>query len=143
MAAINLNSNLKEIEIIRNGKNEGVIYFDPSDVSILNRLHEVMKKCDEEYKAFTAKAATLDPEQALDEMVRVDKLLRSYMNYAFNADIDEIVFGEAFCFNSKGGVTMLEQFLNEALKICDKEMSAEAKRAEARTNKYLDKYKKK
>ena len=61
---------------------------------------------------------------------------------AFDYPCSDVVFGNSYFFTSKNGVSMLEQFIDGAMKIISDEISKESKEAEARQAKYLEKYKK-
>lgn len=141
MLNIELKTNLKEIEITRNGKTAGSIYFDPSDASILTRLKNLREYADGLYKEITEHKSE-DVEESLAIIDDIDKRLRKALDVAFDYPCSDVVFGNSYFFTSKNGVSMLEQFIEGAMKIISEEISKESKEAEARQSKYLEKYKK-
>lgn len=124
---------------MRNGEKVGSIFFSPTDISIIKRLREVKEKLSQiEVKPDIEK----DIDAAIAEADRVDKMLREYVDYAFDYPCSDIVFGSGYSFSSFKGTSALEQFLNAAMEIVSKEMKTEAEAAQKRQAKYLDKYKK-
>lgn len=136
---INTQTNRKEIEIQRDGERVGFIYFDPADISIIKRLREAQTKL---AKLDVAINKEDDIETLLAEADKIDKELRSAIDYAFGYPCSDIVFGAGYSFTTHGGVSALEQFLSGAIDIISKEMNAEAKASQKRQDKYLAKYKK-
>ena len=143
MPNIDLSSNLQEITITRNGKDVGVIYFDPTDSAILSRLNDIredIKVMHEELRDYAATEHTQDEQ--FDKIKELDHILRGKIDYAFDYPCSEVVFGNSFVFTSKGGVTQLEQFIDGAAKIITNAIDKETKAAQKRQAKYLDRYKK-
>lgn len=141
MLNIEINSNLKEIEITRNGKSAGSIYFDPSDAAILTRLKNLREYANGLYKEITEYKSE-DVEDSLAKVEDIDKRLRAALDTAFDYPCSDVVFGNSYFFTSKNGVSMLEQFIEGAMKIIADEIGREGAEAEARQAKYLDKYRK-
>lgn len=138
MAAINIQTNRKEIEIQKDGVIVGSVFFSPGDPSIINRLNEVREKV----KGIGMNIQEDDPvEVMLAEANRVDGELRTLIDYAFDYPCSDVVFGGGFSFSTANGVSQMEQFLDGAMAIINKEMTEEAKAAEKRQAKYLSKYK--
>ena len=137
---ISVNSARKEIEIIRDGQNVGSVFFSPADTAILSRLKEVQVKAQ---KIGAEIPEDADTEQALEIAKRVDKELREALDWAFDYPCSDVVFGNSFAFTTSNGVTMLEQFLDGAMKYISAELSSETKAAQKRQEKYLAKYQKK
>ena len=137
---ISVSSARKEIEIIRDGQNVGGVYFSPSDTAILSRLREVQEKA----QSISAEIPEdMDTEQALEIAKRVDKELREALDWAFDYPCSDVIFGNSFAFTTANGISMLEQFLDGAVKYINAELSSETKAAKKRQDKYLAKYQKK
>ena len=137
MASISVSTGKKEIEIIRDGENVGSIYFSPADSSLIPRLNEAQKKL----------AALKPPEaESVDDKInaldQLDKEARQILDEAFDYPCSDIIFGKSFTFTTHLGASMLEQFLDGALKIIKAETEAEHKKAQAKREKYTAKYKK-
>lgn len=137
--AINTDTNRKEIEITRNGETVGSIFFSPSDMSIVKRLHESQTKLKDINVEINADT---DIDTALAEADRIDAELRAIVDYAFDYPCSDIVFGGGYCFTPCNGVSAIEQFLTAAVDIISAAVSYEADASKARQEKYLAKYKK-
>ena len=138
MATIEVNTNRKEIEIVRDGQNVGSIFFSPSDTSIIARLSEAEKRINGLVFSDEAKNSV---EEMVAEMKRCDGVIRDSIDYAFGYPVSEVVFGDSFSYTTDNGVSAVEQFLRGAMDYIEKELGAEVKKAKARQDKYLKKYK--
>lgn len=102
MASISIETNRKEIEVMRDGEKVGSIYFDASDQGILARLYAV---CDQ------AKHIQLKKTDNADELFadyrRIETELRAAVDEAFDCPCCDIVFGTASCFATANGVSQL------------------------------------
>lgn len=137
MATLKLETNVEEIDIERNGKHLGTVSIDLTDVGLLNRLRKAAEKSQTEYNAMQERAGSLSGEEMLDEMERVDALIRALVDEALQSNVSDIVFGDLYCFTSKNGVTLLEQFLNGVLDMFGDRTKAESEKLD----KHLAKYK--
>lgn len=137
--SINTDTGLREIEITRNGKHVGNIYFSPSDPSIIKRLRKAGEKIQEITLNIDEEA---DFEAQLAEADRIDNELRQLVDYAFDYPCSEVVFGNSYSFTPHKGVSAIEQFLTAAIDIISAEIDAEADASKARQDKYLSKYRK-
>lgn len=135
---IETKTNIKEIEVTRNGKAVGSIYFSPADVSILKRLRDAQSKIQE----IDVSASGGDVDALLREADRIDGELRKIIDEAFEYPCSDVVFGGSYCFTSCNGVSALEQFLTAAIGIIEDEITAEAEASKSRQEKYLAKYEK-
>lgn len=135
--SINTDTGLREIEITRNGKFVGNIYFSPSDPSIIKRLREAGEKI-QKITMNVDDGAGIDEQLA--EADRIDNELRQLVDYAFDYPCSEIVFGNGYSFTPHNGVSAVEQFLTAAIEIVNAEINAEAEASQARQDKYLSKY---
>lgn len=140
MASISLNTGKKTIDIEKDGKVVGFIEFSPADPYLIKRIKEANEKIKKISSNISSNSTV---EQAIDETERIEKEIREAIDYAFDYPCSDVVFGESCSMCSSSGVSILEQFLNGAMEIIDKEMTQEAKEASKRQAKYLDKYKKK
>lgn len=133
--SINIQSNRKEIEIVRDGKSAGCIYFDPADTAIIERLKQAQAKL-ESIEIKTSE----DFDEMLEQARVADKAIRDAVDFAFDYPCSDIVFGNSYAFSTKAGVSQFEQFLTGAMKIIEKEMKTEAAASQKRQDKYLAKY---
>lgn len=139
MATLNLETNVEELDIVRNGENIGKIYIDLADVGLLTRLRKAADKSSAEYEALQERSGSLSAEEMLDEMERVDAFLRDTIDEAMGAKVSDVVFGELFCYTSKNGVTLLEQFINGILDMFDARVKEESAKVEKHIGKYAAK----
>ena len=128
MQAINISTNLKEIEIVRDGAKVGIIRFAPTDPALLARLRALRE---------TAKNIHIEPsgdiDRLLDECARIDAELRAALDKAFDQPVSDIVFGTGFSFATANGVSALEQFINGAVAIIGDELVKENTAVQAHT----------
>lgn len=138
---INIETGVESIDVTRNGEVVGQIKFSTSDPALLRRLREVKGKT--EALMQTSKLDSSDDLDAqLDEADRLDKEMRSLLDWAFGAPVSDMVFGDSYCFTTSGGVTGMEQFLAGVTPYIEQAFKREVAAAETRRKKYLEKYRK-
>lgn len=138
---INIETGVESIDVTRNGETVGQIKFSTSDPALLRRLREVKSKT--EALMQTSKLDdTADLEEQLDEADRLDKEMRSLLDWAFGAPVSDIVFGDSYCFTTSGGVTGMEQFLAGVTPYIEAAFKREVAAADEHRKKYLEKYRK-
>lgn len=138
---LSIDTGVRSIDIIRNGKKTGKVKFSLSDPALLKRLRDVSAKAEEIQKS-SALGETDDIDAQLDEAVRIDKEMRDLLDWAFAAPVSDVVFGDSFCFTTSGGVTAMEQFLAGVMPLVEEAFQAEVSAAKERQDKYLSKYRK-
>lgn len=136
---ISIDSGKKEIEIIRDGKKAGSIWFSPGDPALLGRLKDVRGKA-EAIQASMRVSEADGLEAALEEAQRVDAEIRAVLDWAFDSPVSDVVFGDSYSFTTSEGVSALEQFLQGATAYISEAMEREAAEAQAHRQKYLAKY---
>lgn len=138
---INIETGIESIDVARNGEIVGQINFSISDPALLRRLREVQTKADDLMK--TSKLdSEADLDAQLDEADRLDKEMRSLLDWAFGAPVSDMVFGDSYCFTTSGGVTGMEQFLAGVTPYIEQAFKREVAAAETHRKKYLEKYRK-
>lgn len=138
---INIETGVESIDVTRNGEIVGQIKFSTSDPALLRRLREVQTKADDLMKDSKLDSSD-DLDAQLDEADRLDKEMRSLLDWAFGAPVSDMVFGDSYCFTTSGGVTGMEQFLAGVTPYIEAAFKREVAAADKRRKKYLDKYKK-
>jgi len=68
--------------------------------------------------------------------------MKETINYVFNNDVSQVVFGNTSALTTKNGKTIAERFITAVTPIIQKEMEAEIKASNKRTSKHLVKYQK-
>ena len=125
MNNIKLNINSKE-EFTLNGDENKKIYFNPNDVNIFHRykgsLEEIAKK-QEEYKALAN--ANLDNNdvdftlQLFDKLKEIDALFKEKLDYIFDSNISEVIFGNSCCLSlDENGELIFKNVLDTLLTVC-------------------------
>lgn len=138
---INIETGVESIDVTRNGEIVGQIKFSPSDPALLRRLREVQTKADDLMKDSKLDSSD-DLDAQLDEADRLDKEMRSLLDWAFGAPVSDLVFGDSYCFTTSGGVTGMEQFLAGVTPYIEAAFKREVAAAETHRKKYLEKYRK-
>lgn len=138
---INIETGVESIDVTRNGEIVGQIKFSTSDPALLRRLREVQTKADDLMKDSKLDSSD-DLDAQLDEADRLDKEMRSLLDWAFGAPVSDMVFGDSYCFTTSGGVTGMEQFLAGVTPYIEAAFKREVAAADKHRKKYLDKYKK-
>lgn len=138
---INIETGVESIDVTRNGEIVGQIKFSTSDPALLRRLREVQTKADDLMKDSNLDSID-DLDAQLDEADRLDKEMRSLLDWAFGAPVSDMVFGESYCFTTSGGITGMEQFLAGVTPYIEQAFKREVAAAETHRKKYLEKYRK-
>lgn len=138
---INIETGVESIDVTRNGEIVGQIKFSTSDPALLRRLREVQTKADDLMKDSKLDSSD-DLDAQLDEADRLDKEMRSLLDWAFGAPVSDMVFGDSYCFTTSGGVTGMEQFLAGVTPYIEAAFKREVAAADKHRKKYLDKYRK-
>ena len=138
---INIETGVESIDVTRNGEIVGQIKFSTSDPALLRRLREVQTKADDLMKDSKLDSSD-DLDAQLDEADRLDKEMRSLLDWAFGAPVSDLVFGDSYCFTTSGGVTGMEQFLAGVTPYIEAAFKREVAAAETHRKKYLEKYRK-
>lgn len=136
-----------------NGDPDRVIKVNVGDYAIFDRWEEVKKKLEdkEEFYAelnLNPDGTSLDETEEAMRMAReLDKFVRSQINYVFNADVADVIFGKQSCLSIRNGEPLWMHFMNIILAEVEKDMTKEAKSFSNKMSKYTNpaanKYKKK
>jgi hypothetical protein len=140
MQNLSFDDGYKEFSI--NGDTSKVIRFNPSDMSIIERIKTA-------YEEIT-KATTLDKDielkadgtpieelgKAADIVKGINDTIKNQIDYIFNSPISDMAFGKQSPLSMVGGQPLYAGFLNAIIPIVEKEVKAQQKASEARINKY-------
>ena len=143
MKSLKIDDGYKEFMI--NDDPGRVIRFNPSDVAILTRIRDSVERIEQSLKDSENDFA-LNPdgtpaeqmEQAGEAVRNVTELVKEQINYIFNADVSEAVFGNQSPLSLVGGVPLYERFLNVVIPEIEKAVKAEQKLSEKRVSKYVE-----
>ena len=143
MKSLKIDDGYKEFMI--NDDPNRVIRFNPADVAILTRIRDSVGRIEQSLKdseddfAINPDGTPADKmEQAGDAVRKVTELVKEQINYIFNADVSEAVFGNQSPLSLVGGVPLYERFLNVVIPEIEKAVKAERKLSEKRVSKYVE-----
>ena len=143
MKSLKIDDGYKEFMI--NDDPDRVIRFNPADVAILTRIRDSVDRIEQSLKdseddfAINPDGTPADKmEQAGDAVRKVTELVKEQINYIFNADVSEAVFGNQSPLSLVGGVPLYERFLNVVIPEIEKAVKAERKLSEKRVSKYVE-----
>ena len=118
-----------------NGDPDRKIYFDPTDIGLIDRLDAAAKEIKERAESLEN---AQDPLAAIREL---DTFAREKVDAAFPLPVCETVFGNAYCVSvTPSGALQIESFLNSTAKVIRRELDGASAAAKKRQGKYLDKY---
>lgn len=141
MEKITVNSTKKKYLIVNQfGDELGVITIDPSDVNILKRSENAKKNIIEYIDEATKIAGTMNDEDAMEELDKIDKKIKHELNAMFDYDVSSIFFGQTHCLSTSGGITFIENFLDAVIPVIEKEFEKEIQAASDRIDKYTARY---
>lgn len=135
--SIILDEGYKEFNI--NGDPNRIVRFNPSDFSIIERANKARKAITESLKDFK-NIKDEDIDEASEAIEKVNAVIKENINYIFNSDIYDVVFGNQSPVSFVGGLTLVERFLNAALSIIEKAVGEEQKKSQEKISKYTSRY---
>lgn len=135
---LNLNDGREKIYINKELYGEDrVIYVNLTDINILTRANKAKENIEKAFEKFE-----INENSAIEQIEQADKYIREQVNYIFDYDVSQAVFGNAFATASVGKKFYIEAFLDAILPLIKERIEASTKEAEKRVSKYTDKYKK-
>ena len=145
----NLNLELYRQEICINGDKDKTISFCPDDINIINRYQESMEELEEIKQDVFNLNQDIDENninETIKKIFNLDKIIKEKIDYIFNSEISEKVFGETSCLAvGRNGQPIFQNLLETLLNYCTNRYSdkiEEVKNSD-KANKYLSKYKNK
>lgn len=144
MRNINIDDGLKEFTI--NGDKNRVIRFNPADINLLDRLDraekdlEVEKEKLEEDVEIDLKGEAKNREDV--EYIReMNNLIKDKIDFIFDADVSEAVFGNQSPLSTVKGRPYFERFLDAIRPVLEEEITKEVEATDKRVSKYTDQVK--
>lgn len=117
------------------GEELGVVYINPNDFNILNRLDEVKAKIS---------AISIGADEITGEKIKnVDIAIREQINYLFDYNVADVVFKKQHSLSTYNGITFIERLLNALTPVIRDIMQKETEKSEKRMSKYTGPYIKK
>ena len=122
------------------GEEIGVFYFQPTDVGIIKRFNEVSDRFQEVVEPLENVNINADGTGNSDDDViaisEAEKRLYDLCNYLFGGNLSEAFFGKMNPFSPVGGNFYCENALNAVSQYISNRMDSEAKKINARVEKY-------
>lgn len=142
MQNFNLDEGYKEFTI--NNDPSRIIRFNPADYGIIERINEAYKEIERMSKIkedieLRADGTPIEEFSKLAAVVtEVSDTIKKQINYIFNADVSDMVFGKQSPLSLIKGMPLYERFLEAVLPEIKKEIEAERKASEKRIEKYTN-----
>ena len=140
MQKLSFDEGYKEFSI--NGDVNRVIRFNPSDLAIIKRLEEAKNKISESMAI--KDDIELDnegkPINSLENYSKVishiDNVIKEQINYIFDSDVANVVFGNQSPLANIKGKPLYERFMESVMPEIKKAVEEEAKESRKRVEKY-------
>lgn len=130
------------ISLTINNDPNRVISFNPADMGILERISksiDVIEKVTNDNQDIKLKndGTPLEELANIAETVnKVDKTIKEQINYIFNSNISDAVFGNQSALSLCKGVPLWESFLLTIIPVIEEEVMKEKKKSAERIKKY-------
>ena len=111
----------------------GVVYINPNDFNILDRLDKVKKNI-ADYKVDEKENITTDRVKELD------KLMREQVDYLFDYNVTDMVFKNQHSLSTLQGVTFVERLINALTPVIKQIVEKETENSAKRMSKYIAPY---
>lgn len=142
MKSLNFNDGYKEFMINEDPKR--VIRINPADMEILARFDEAVKEIEaaqNDIQSDVELKTDGDPlsqlEQAGEVVRKLTELIKGQINYIFNADVADVIFGNQSPMSLVGGAPLYEQFFEAVIPEIAETLKEERKKSEERVSKYV------
>ena len=140
MKNFNINTGLKSYTI--NGDESKVIYINTSDLGIPKRA----KQAEKELKKIADECANIEDSLSIDESIELldkfDGQVKKIIDYIFNADVSEVVFGRTNSLSMVDGKPVFQNFLDAVIPEIVKDTDKEYKKSQKNITKYTSQVKK-
>lgn len=143
---LNFNEGVKTFSI--NNDPERVIAVNLTDFGILERFETASKKIKtfiDDFDAVDVEGSHSMSDPEVQMFIRSDKFIREQIDYIFNSNVSDIVFGKTNCVSLVKGEPLYLRFFEAILPEIQKALKDERRRQYDKTQKYnaAVKYKKK
>ena len=144
MSRIKINTGVKRYEIEdENGELLGVISINVSDFNIIDRIAQSEKKIMQIASGVQEKVKNMQTiEEKGKAMADADAEIKKELDYMFDSNVSEIVFGNKSCLSVCGGQLLITNFIEGIIPVIKHDLLAVRKEAENRMAVYLKEYEK-
>ena len=143
---ITVDDGMRKISITNNlGREIGVFYFRPTDIGIIDRYNEVIKKVPDVFKPLENininSDGTADTETEIAVLKEAEKRLYELCDYLFGGNLSEAFFGSMHPFSPlESGVFYCENALESVGKFISAQFRRNVRGVEKRINRYTNGY---
>ncbi|MCI8332854.1 MAG: hypothetical protein HFE78_08535 [Clostridiales bacterium] len=136
---LNLSNQKIKYKVCSDPEDNRYISFTPNDFDLPTRF----AKAASEIKTFVEELETLKSDNIdknIELLHTVDQKIKAQINYIFDYDVCQIVFGAVSCLtvNKENGMHFFEEFITALVPVIESEFSASIKQMKERTKKYTD-----
>lgn len=140
MKNFNINDGIKEFTI--NNDENRVLRINTSDLQISVRLKQCEKELNQISKEFQKFDETMTVEDSIEAIDKYDKKVKQRLDYIFNTNVSEVVFGGMNCLSICGGKPVFQNFLDEVMPEISQNIEEEVKKSQQNIKKYTSQVKK-
>lgn len=140
MQKLSFDEGYKEFSI--NGDENRVIRFNPSDLAIIKRLEEAKNKISESMAIkddieLDNEGKPVDSLENYSKVIsHIDNVIKEQINYIFDSDVANVVFGNQSPLANIKGKPLYERFMESVMPEIKKAVEEEAKESRKRVAKY-------
>ena len=140
MQKLSFDEGYKEFSI--NGDENRVIRFNPSDLAIIKRLEEAKNKISESMAIkddieLDNEGKPVDSLENYSKVIsHIDNVIKEQINYIFDSDVANVVFGNQSPLANIKGKPLYERFMESGMPEIKKAVEEEAKESRKRVAKY-------
>ena len=140
MKDLSFDEGYKEFSI--NGDENRVIRFNPSDLAIIKRLEEAKNKISESMAIkddieLDNEGKPVDSLENYSKVIsHIDNVIKEQINYIFDSDVADVVFGNQSPLANIKGKPLYERFMESVMPEIKKAVEEEAKESRKRVAKY-------
>lgn len=140
MKDLSFDEGYKEFSI--NGDENRVIMFNPSDLAIIKRLEEAKNKISESMAIkddieLDNEGKPVDSLENYSKVIsHIDNVIKEQINYIFDSDVANVVFGNQSPLANIKGKPLYERFMESVMPEIKKAVEEEAKESRKRVAKY-------
>ena len=140
MQKLSFDEGYKEFSI--NGDVNRVIRFNPSDLAIIKRLEEAKNKISESMAIkddieLDNEGKPVDSLENYSKVIsHIDNVIKEQINYIFDSDVANVVFGNQSPLANIKGKPLYERFMESVMPEIKKAVEEEAKESRKRVEKY-------
>ena len=140
MKDLSFDEGYKEFSI--NGDVNRVIRFNPSDLAIIKRLEEAKNKISESMAIkddieLDNEGKPVDSLENYSKVIsHIDNVIKEQINYIFDSDVANVVFGNQSPLANIKGKPLYERFMESVMPEIKKAVEEEAKESRKRVEKY-------